>query len=73
MAARLEHLQGWPLQPLPFTFAARGVCADCGAHLICTVGLATVAGTCSVCGGADVVPLPSPPAMSPISGPATTS
>jgi putative nucleotidyltransferase with HDIG domain len=35
----------------------RGVCSNCGAHLTCTVGLATVSGQCSVCGGIDVAPL----------------
>jgi hypothetical protein len=62
---------GAPQQPLPFTFPARGVCADCGAHATCTVGLATVGGTCSVCGGAHIVPLSAPRVASHVSGPAT--
>lgn len=41
----------------------RGVCVSCGAHVPCTVGLATVSGCCSVCGGVGIKPIgqrPSP-------------
>jgi hypothetical protein len=38
----------------------RGVCASCGAHVRCTIGLATVAGCCSVCGGVGIKPVGSP-------------
>jgi HD-GYP domain-containing protein (c-di-GMP phosphodiesterase class II) len=35
----------------------RCVCSDCGAHQQCTVGLATIGGLCTVCGGMTMVPL----------------
>jgi putative nucleotidyltransferase with HDIG domain len=35
----------------------RCVCARCGAHVVCTVGLATVGGMCGVCGGTELTPL----------------
>jgi hypothetical protein len=37
--------------------AERCVCARCGAHVVCTVGLATVGGICGVCGGTELTPL----------------
>jgi hypothetical protein len=36
----------------------RGVCVSCGAHVRCTVGLATVSGWCTVCGGVAIKPAP---------------
>ncbi len=35
----------------------RGVCTTCGAHLDCTVGLATVSSFCTVCGGTEATPV----------------
>jgi hypothetical protein len=35
----------------------RCACSDCGAHVPGRVGLATVSGYCSVCGGAQVKPV----------------
>jgi putative nucleotidyltransferase with HDIG domain len=35
----------------------RGVCSECGAHLNCTVGLATLSSFCTVCGGTEATPL----------------
>jgi hypothetical protein len=35
----------------------RCVCSDCGAHVACRVGLATVSGCCSVCGSTSVKPV----------------
>jgi hypothetical protein len=35
----------------------RGVCTGCGAHVRCTVGLATVSGWCTVCGGVAIKPV----------------
>jgi putative nucleotidyltransferase with HDIG domain len=35
----------------------RGVCSRCGAHLGCTVGLATLSSFCTVCGGTEATPL----------------
>jgi hypothetical protein len=35
----------------------RFVCFDCGADVLCHVGLVTISGRCTVCGGAHVVRL----------------
>jgi hypothetical protein len=35
----------------------RGVCTNCGAHVPCRIGLATVAGCCSVCGSVGIEPI----------------
>jgi HD-GYP domain-containing protein (c-di-GMP phosphodiesterase class II) len=45
------------LQARPQAAAERGICLQCGAHLVCTAGLATVGGVCGVCGGTETAPL----------------
>jgi HD-GYP domain-containing protein (c-di-GMP phosphodiesterase class II) len=53
MEARVQHQDEYRAQNV----LERCVCAGCGAHLDCTVGLATIGGLCTVCGGTTAVPL----------------
>jgi hypothetical protein len=58
MRAKLDEQWEHPIDGArAFETHDRGVCVNCGAHVPCTVGLATVAGCCSVCGCVGIEPL----------------
>jgi hypothetical protein len=44
----------------------RGICVNCGAHAPCRIGLATVAGICSVCGSGGIEPIEAAPTRPPL-------
>lgn len=60
VVARDESSRAAPLlvrEPQPDYARGRCVCSNCGAHVACRIGLATAAGTCTVCGGMNVEPI----------------
>jgi hypothetical protein len=60
MRAMPPEQWGYPIGAIGTDAEARerGVCVNCGAHVPCRIGLATVAGCCSVCGSVGIEPIP---------------
>jgi hypothetical protein len=59
MRAMPDEQWGYPMDAAGVDADSRDrcVCVNCGAHVPCRIGLATVAGCCSVCGSVGIEPI----------------